>query len=256
MDVDYQTLIRGLSQFIWPFARIGGFVITVPIFSSTLIPSRIRVIFVALISWVCASLVPPELSFLNFTGSYIVYISYEVLLGMLMGFILQLAFQVFVIGGQIISMQAGMGFAVMVDPASKASVPLIGHLYLMMVTLIFLALNGHLILLDALMESFKTMPIGQATVTSPILWKVITFSGWMFKKSLLISIPALLSLLVVSLSFGVMARAAPQLNIFSLGFPITLLMGMVIIKIGLPSVAAQMTEIIDDGLRFAVGMLR
>jgi flagellar biosynthetic protein FliR len=82
------------------------------------------------------------------------------------------------------------------------------------------------------------------------------FSGWMFKKALLISIPALLSLLVVSLSFGVMARAAPQLNIFSLGFPITLLMGMVIIKIGLPSVAAQMVDIIEDGMRFVVGMLR
>lgn len=256
MDLDYQTLIRGASQFIWPFARIGGFIITVPVFSSALIPSRIRLIFLAAMSWACSSFVPPELSFLNFTGEYIVYVAYEVLLGMLMGFVLQLAFQVFVIGGQIISMQAGLGFAVMVDPASKASVPLVGQLYLMMVTLLFLALNGHLILLDTLMESFKSMPIGQATVTSSLLWKVITFSGWMFKKSLLISIPALLSLLVVSLSFGIMARAAPQLNIFSLGFPITLLMGMVIIKVGLPSVAAQMTEIIDDGLRYAVGMLR
>ena len=72
----------------------------------------------------------------------------------------------------------------------------------------------------------------------------------------LISIPALLSLLIVSLAFGIMARAAPQLNIFSLGFPITLIMGMVVIKVGLPSVAAQMADLINDGLRFMIGMLR
>lgn len=256
MDFDYQALIRLISQVIWPFARIGGLLLTVPVFSSVMVPSRIRVIFLFVLSWACASLVPAELTFLNFNGSYLVYIAHEILLGMLMGFILQLAFQVFILAGQIISMQAGMGFAVMVDPASKASVPLVGQLYLMMVTLIFLALNGHLAVIESLMESFKIMPIGQATVTPSMLWNVLIFSGWMFKKALLVSIPAMLSLLVVSLSFGVMARAAPQLNIFSLGFPITLLMGMVIIKIGLSGVAAQMVDIIDDGLRFVVGMLR
>lgn len=255
MDFDYQTLIRYVSQVVWPFARIGGLLLSVPVFSSVLLPLRVKIIFLFVLSWVCAPLVPAELTFLNFDAAYLLYVIQELLLGMLMGFVVQLAFQVVILGGQIISMQAGMGFAVMVDPASKASVPLVGQLYLMMITLIFLALNGHLLVIDTLMESFRAMPIGHVKVSSALLWKVITFSGWMFKKALLISIPALLSLLVVSLSFGVMARAAPQLNIFSLGFPITLLMGVVVIKIGLPSVAAQMTEIIDDGMRFVVGML-
>lgn len=255
MDIDYQTLIRIISQVIWPIARVGGLLISVPVFSSVLIPSRVKIIFLVMLSWTCSSLVPAELTLLNFNGTYLVYIAHEVLLGMLMGFVLQLTFQVFILGGQIISMQAGMGFAVMMDPASKASVPLVGQFYLIMLTLVFLALNGHLMIIDAVMESFRVLPIGKATVTSSLLWQGIIFSSWMFKKALLISIPALLSLLVVSLSFGVMARAAPQLNIFSLGFPITLLMGIVVIKIGLPNVAAQMAEIIDDGMRFVVGML-
>lgn len=255
MDFDHQTLIRIISQIIWPFARIGGLLLSVPVFSSVLLPPRIKLIFLVVLSWVCAPLVPAELTFLNFDGRYLVYVVQELLLGLLMGFVLQFAFQVFILGGQIISMQAGMGFAVMVDPASKASVPLIGQLYLIMITLIFLALNGHLQVIETLMESFKIMPIGKTTVTTAMLWHVIQFSGWMFKKALLISIPALLSLLVVSLSFGVMARAAPQLNIFSLGFPITLLMAIVVIKIGVPGVAAQMAEIIDDGMRFVVGMM-
>lgn len=255
MDLDYQTLIRMISQFIWPFARIGGLLLSVPVFSSALLPSRIKVIFLLVLSWVCAPLVPAQLTLLHFDGWYVVYIAQELFLGLLMGFILQLAFQVFIIGGQIIAMQAGMGFAVMVDPTSKASVPLVGQLYLFMITLLFLSLNGHLAVIETLMESFKVMPIGHAGVSQRVLWGAINFSGWMFKKSVLISIPALLSLLVVSLSFGVMARVAPQLNIFSLGFPITLFMGIVIIQYGLPSVAAQMAEIIDDGMRFVVGML-
>lgn len=255
MDLDYQTMIRMASQVIWPFGRIGGLLLSVPVFSSVLIPSKIRVLFLFVLSWVCAPLVPAELTFLDFNGLYVIYMLQELFLGVLMGFVMQMAFQVFIIGGQIIAMQAGMGFAVMVDPASKASVPLVGQLYLFMVTLIFLALNGHLAIIDALMESFKVMPVGQMSVSHSMVWYVISISSWMFKKALLISIPALLSLLVVSLSFGVMARAAPQLNIFSLGFPITLLMGMVIIKVGLPSVAAQMADIIDDGMRFITGML-
>lgn len=256
MDFDYQTLIRAISQVVWPFARIGGLILTVPVFSSVLLPSRVKIILLFVLSWICAPLVPAELTLLNFNGLYLMYIAQELLLGVLMGFVLELVFQVFIVGGQIISMQAGLGFAVMTDPASKASVPLVAQLYLMMMTLVFLALNGHLAVIEALMESFKLMPVGHVSVSQSMLWNVIMFSGWMFKKALLISIPALLSLLVVSLSFGVMARAAPQLNIFSLGFPITLLMGMVIIKIGLPSVAAQMVDIIEDGMRFVVGMLR
>ncbi|CZR23023.1 flagellar biosynthetic protein FliR [Legionella pneumophila] len=82
------------------------------------------------------------------------------------------------------------------------------------------------------------------------------FSGWMFKEAVLISIPAILSLLIVSLSFGVMARVAPQLNLFSLGFPITLLMGFVIIKIGLPTVGTEMVESIKHGIQFITGILR
>lgn len=231
-------------------------VFTVPIFSSVLLPTRIKVIFLFVLSWVCAPLVSEELTLLHFNGMYLIYLLQEFALGILIGFIMELAFQVFVLGGQIIAMQSGMGFAGMVDPASRASVPLVGQLYLMMITLMFLALNGHLAILDSLMQSFKVMPIGHVLLSHSMIWDVIIFSSWMFKQALLISIPAVLSLLVVSLSFGVMVRAAPQLNIFSLGFPITLLMGMIIIKISLPSIASQMVEIINDGLLFIARMLR
>lgn len=252
MNLDYQTVIRELSQVFWPIGRISGLMLTLPIFSTALLPTRIKVVFIFVISFVCSSVVPAELSFLNFNGSYLVYIIQELFLGILMGFILQLVFQVFVLGGQIVSMQAGLGFAVMVDPASNASVPFVSQYYLLMTNLIFLALNGHIAVLDTLMESFTTMPIGHIPLDNSVVWKVILFSGWMYKEAVLISIPAILSLLTVSLSFGIMTRVAPQLNIFSLGFPITLLMSMVAIKITLPSIGFQIIESIETGMHFLV----
>lgn len=256
MNFDYQTVIQQFSQYIWPMIRIGGLMLTVPVLSSGLLPPRVKLLFMFTLSWICVALVPEELSFDRFNGLYLVYIAQELLLGMLMGFVMQLVFQVFVIGGQIISMQAGLGFAVMVDPASKASVPLISQLYLMMTTLIFLSLNGHLLIIESLLCSFKQMPVGELSVTMDMVWGVINFSGWMFKEAVLISIPAILSLLIVNLSFGIMTRVAPQLNVFSLGFPITLLMGFVIIKIGLATLGTQIVESIDYGMSFIIGMLR
>ena len=256
MNLDYQTMIRVFSQVIWPIGRIGGLMLAVPVFSSVMFSARIKVFFIFVLSWICSSFVPPQLSFLHFDGRYIVYIMQELSFGLLMGFILQLVFQIFVLGGQIISMQAGLGFAVMVDPSSKASVPLVSQFYLMMTTMIFLALNGHLAILEALIESFRLMPIGHVPVDNNMIWGVIDFSGWMFKEAVLISIPATLSLLIVSLSFGIMTRVAPQLNIFSLGFPITLLMAFLIMKISLNSVGTQMEESIQHGMQFIMEMLR
>ncbi|KTD41625.1 flagellar biosynthetic protein FliR [Legionella parisiensis] len=255
MKLDYPTIIGMISQVIWPMGRIGGLLLTLPVFSSGLLPHRIKIILLIVLSWVCAFMVPKELSFLNFNGFFLAYIIQELLYGLLMGFVLQLVFQIFVLGGQIIAMQAGLSFAVMMDPASRASVPLVSQLYSIMMTLIFLALNGHLTVFEALLDSFRIMPVGQLSVTQSMVWNVILFSGWMFKQAVLISIPALLSLLIVSLAFGIMSRAAPQLNIFSLGFPITLIMGIVVIKVGLPSVAIQMVDLIKEGMRFITGML-
>ena len=255
MTIDYQTMLRMLSQVIWPIGRLSGFILTVPIFSSSLVPTRIKVFFLFTLTWICAPFVPEQLSFVHFNGHYIGYMMQELLFGLLMGFVLQLVFQVFVLVGQIISMQAGLGFAVMVDPSTKSSMPLISQLYLMLVTLIFLALNGHLALLELLIKSFEVMPVGQVSVDSSLVWKVITFSGWMFKQAVLISIPAILTLLIVTLSFGVTARVAPQLNVFSLGFPISILVGILVIKIGLSPVGAQIASCIEQGLVVVKGMV-
>lgn len=211
MNLNYQTVISQFSQAIWPLLRISGLFMTMPLISSVLVPMRIRLVFAMTLSFLCAPAISTSLSFLHFNSAYVAVIVHELLLGLLMGFVLQLVFQVFVLGGQVIAMQAGLGFATMVDPASKASVPLVSQLYLMMMSLTFLSLNGHLAVLDALLSSFRQMPVGTIGVGLSAIGSVLTFSGWMFKEAVLVSLPAILSLLIVNLAFGVMTRVAPQL---------------------------------------------
>ncbi|STX43255.1 flagellar biosynthetic protein FliR [Legionella donaldsonii] len=255
MNLNYQTVISQFSQAIWPLLRISGLFMTMPLISSVLVPMRIRLVFAMTLSFLCAPAISTGLSFLHFNSAYVAVIVHELLLGLLMGFVLQLVFQVFVLGGQVIAMQAGLGFATMVDPASKASVPLVSQLYLMMMSLTFLSLNGHLAVLDALLSSFRQMPVGTIGVGLSAIGSVLTFSGWMFKEAVLVSLPAILSLLIVNLAFGVMTRVAPQLNIFSMGFPITLLMGIVIIRISLPGVSAQIADSLEQGMQLIIGLL-
>lgn len=255
MNLNYQAMISQFSQIIWPLPRISGLFLTMPLISSMLVPTRIKLVFALALAFLCAPFISDSLSFLHFEGRYLIIVIHELLMGLLMGFVLQLVFQVFVMGGQIIAMQAGLGFATMVDPATKASVPLVSQFYLFLISLMFLVLNGHLAGLDALLSSFREMPVGKISLGFSAIGSVLTFSGWMFKESVLVALPAILSLLIVNLAFGVMTRVAPQLNIFSMGFPITLIMGMVIIRISLPGVASQITDSLEQGMRLIIGIL-
>ncbi|WED43748.1 flagellar biosynthetic protein FliR [Legionella cardiaca] len=255
MNINYSEMINLFSKIVWPLPRISSLFLTMPLISSVLVPVRIRIVFSMTLAFLCAPAIADSLSLLHFDGHYIAFVVYEILLGILMGFILQLVFQVFILGGQIIAMQAGLGFAIMVDPASKASVPLLSQFYLMMISLIFLSLNGHLAVLNALLSSFREMPIGNVDISLSALGSILTFSGWMFKEAVLVALPAILALLIVNLAFGIMTRVAPQLNIFSMGFPITLLMGMVIIHISLPGVSSQIADSLEQGMQLIMGLL-
>lgn len=247
MKIDYQAAIQALSQCFWPLMRISGLFIAMPWFSSTLIPTRIRVIFAFSLAIVVAPFVGAEMSLAAFRMEHVLVIVQELLLGIFMGFIFQIVFQVFVLLGQIISMQAGLGFATMVDPATKASVPLVSQFYLMFITLLFLTLNGHLVVLDTLIQSFTLVPVGQYHLKLDDIAKLMSFSGWMFQEAVLVSLPAIFSLLLVNLAFGVVARVAPQLNIFTLGFPVTLIFGMMVISLTFPAIVDDMRQSMDTG---------
>jgi len=186
---------------------------------------------------------PPEVDPFSMAGVRITID--QVVIGLAMGFVLRLLFGALELGGQIIATQMGLGFASLVDPQNGVQAPVISVFYNLVGTLLFLALNGHLILLQLLSGSFKTLPVGTHGLSADGLWSLATWAGQMFAGGVLIALPTVAALMIVNLAFGVMTRAAPQLNLFAVGFPISLLLGLIIMLLSLPSLVPQLSRFLD-----------
>ena len=240
-----------IASFVLPLFRVAALLMTMPVIGTQLVPVRVR-LYLAL--GVCVVLVPalppvPVVEALSLQA--LLLIVEQILIGVMLGFVLQLFFQLFIVSGQMLAMQMGLGFASMVDPANGVSVPVLGQFFTMLVTLLFLAMNGHLVVLEILTESFITLPVGGGLSTNHY-WEVAGKLGWVMGAALLLALPAITALLVVNLAFGAMTRAAPQLNIFSIGFPLTLVLGLVVVWVGMADILAQYQVFVSE----ALGMLR
>ncbi|EUB72344.1 flagellar biosynthetic protein FliR [Pseudomonas sp. 478] len=237
-----------VASFILPLFRIGAVLMTMPIFGTTLVPTRVRLYFALAITVVVVPGLPPMPQVHALDLSALLLIAEQVIIGALMGLSLQLFFQAFVVAGQIISIQMGMGFASMVDPTNGVSAAVIGQFLTMLVTLLFLGMNGHLVVFEVLTESFTTLPVGSAMLINHF-WEMANKLGWVLGAAMLLVLPAITALLVVNIAFGVMTRAAPQLNIFSIGFPLTLVLGLVIFWVGLGDILNQYQPLATEALQ-------
>jgi flagellar biosynthetic protein FliR len=180
----------------------------------------------------------------------------QIMISIGLGFSTVIFFQLFVVAGQFIGMQMGLGFAAMVDPGNGVQVTVWSQFFLMLVTLSFLALNGHLVLLEVLVTGYQLYPTGSVFALDEFAINVAQMGGWMFVGGLLLAIPAVVALLIVNLSFGVMNRSAPQLNVFSLGFPFSLLFGLVIVWFLLHGWADQFQRLVGDFLAHVLVLQR
>ena len=239
----------------WPSLRIGGFVAAAPIASERTIPNRVKIVLTLSLAVLVGPLapVPPSLSI--FSGAGILTAVQEVLIGVSIGMVMELAFEALTFAGQTISMTMGLGFATLVDPQRGANVPVLGQLFMIMGTLTYLALNGHLMLLGALANSFQTLPIGAANIDKDFLIAVATWGTRIFETGLLIALPAVIALVIVNAALGVVTRAAPQLNLFGIGFTITLMCGFFVLIVGLGGIMSGIATLIDDALRAVIDLV-
>ena len=150
-------------------------------------------------------------------------------------------------------MQMGLGFAAMVDPGNGVQVTVWSQFFLMLVTLSFLAVNGHLLLLEILIKGYQLSTFGFGATLPEMGLGIARLGGWMFVGGVLLAVPAVASLLIVNLAFGVMNRSAPQLNVFALGFPFSLIFGLVIIWFLLSGWTDQFHRLLGDFLDTVVG---
>jgi flagellar biosynthesis protein FliR len=179
----------------------------------------------------------------------------QIVIGVAMGFALQLVFDALAMGGQLLSNSMGLGFAFNVDPLRGTGTPVLGQLYMLLVTLTFLAINGHLVLIEILADGLTTLPVGTTGFSNDMVWNIALWGTHLFLGSLMVALPGMTALLVVNLAFGVMSRAAPTLNLFAIGFPVTLIFGLVIVWAGLPAVQGTFIESLEQAFELMRGML-
>lgn len=237
-----------VGSFLLPLFRIAALLMTMPVIGTQLVPTRVRLYLALALCVVLMPNLPPMPEVDAISVSTFVLIGQEILIGAMLGFSLQLFFHAFVIAGQIVATQMGLGFASMVDPANGISVAVIGQFFLMLVTLLFLAMNAHLVVFEVVAESFVTLPVGSGLMTAHY-WELATRLGWVLGAALILVLPAVTALLVVNLAFGVMTRAAPQLNIFAIGFPLTLVLGYAIVWIGMADILSQYQVFASEALQ-------
>ena len=255
MQFTEQVIFNWIAGHLWPLFRIASFFMIIPIIGTQLVPARIRLGLALMTTILIAPLIEviPVVDPLSL--STIGVLIQQIFIGSTMGFMFVLFVQLFVVAGQIIAMQMGLGFASMVDPTNGVSVPVLSQIFLICVTLLFLATNGHLVMIEVFLESFRVWPIAGSLFTTDgftpeILWKMIHRISWMFASALLVALPVITSVLVVNISFGIMSRASPQMNVFALGFPISQLFGMLIIWIGFIGFMPQFHRFTGDVFEF------
>jgi len=225
-EISADLISQWVGQHLWPFFRLASFMMVIPFVGTQLVPARVRLGLALLITVLVAPMIPPVPQVDAFSADAVVITLQQILIGIGIGFALTALFQLFVVAGQMIAMQMGLGFASMVDPANGVNVPVLAQIYSITITLLYLAMNGHLVAFDVFIESFYTLPIGLEGLGQAGVWSLAHRISWIFISALLLALPAVTAVFIVNISFGVMTRAAPQMNIFALGFPIGLIFGL------------------------------
>jgi flagellar biosynthetic protein FliR len=254
LDVLQDLFARQLAYGVWPFFRIAGAFMVAPVFGARLVPMRVRLALTVAATVVMAPLLPAAQPFeLSFPAAGIV--AREAVVGVAMGFCLQMIFDALIVAGQTIAMGMGLGMATMIDPQRGISVPVVSQFFVILGFLIFLSLGGHLATVRLLADSFELLPIGGG-FSSDGLWQVVTWGSQMFAGAVRIALPAATALLVANIAFGVMSRAAPTLNLFAVGLPAGLLIGFVLLLLNIGHLSALIAELLQNTLNGIAGMLR
>jgi flagellar biosynthesis protein FliR len=251
-SVTYAQLNGWLTAFLWPFVRILALISTAPVLNHAAIPVRVKVALGAFITLIVAPTLPamPQVTVFSAAGVWIIVNQF--LIGAAIGVTMQVAFASVDAAGEYIGQQMGLGFAQLYDPRAGGNEVIVGRYLNALATLAFLVFDGHLQLIGALMTTFQSVPVDVNVLASASHaqgWK--TFAGYgasVFSTGLLLSLPIVAALLVANLSLGILNRAAPQIGIFQVGFPVTMLIGLTLLQLMIPNLMPFFQRIFDSGL--------
>jgi len=232
LTITSAQLTTWLALFFFPFVRILAMVASSPILGNKQIPMRVKIGLSALLTFIIAPTLESNIDPASASGLFVLV--QQIIIGLAMGFTLRLIFTSIEMAGDIIGMQMGLGFAIFYDPQNAAYTPIIAQFLGILAALIFLSMNGHLYMLETLAQSFHAFPIGNTVPAASAFHTLVLWGGNIFATALQLALPVIGVLLITNLALGILTRSAPQLNLFAVGFPITLAVGFIAIILLLP----------------------
>ncbi|SCY08018.1 flagellar biosynthetic protein FliR [Nitrosospira sp. Nl5] len=245
-----------LVSFLWPLARILALLAAAPVLGNTAIPKRVKIGLGVFITLVVAPALGPLPGVEPVSPEGLLILGQQIIIGLAMGFAMRIVFSAVEMAGEIAGLQMGLGFATFFSPQSEGSTLVVGKFLGLLATLVFLSVNGHLLMLSVLAESFTVFPIS-AEPFSAGGWRILAdWGGKIFEAGLGLALPVVTALLIVNLALGILTRAAPQLNIFAVGFPITLMVGMVALMLSLPYFVPVVEQLVADTLQIMMDVAR
>lgn len=237
-----------IAGLLWPLTRILGLVAAAPLFGNAGVPMSIKLALGVLLASVIAPTVPavPALDPTGWAGLLILV--KELLIGLAMGFAMRIVFAAIEYAGEVASMTMGLGFAVFFDPNSHGRSSAVSQFMTLVATMAFLAVNAHLVLLAALAESFVALPISETPFSGNAPLELARWGAKIFSSGLQLSLPIVAALLITNVALGILTRAAPQLNIFGIGFPVTLGVGFLTLSLAMPYLGMPIVKLFNEGI--------
>jgi flagellar biosynthetic protein FliR len=229
-----------LALFVYPLTRILALLATAPVFNNAALPVRVRLIAGLAVTLALAPALPPPPAIAAGSWPGMLVLVQQMLIGVLLGFTLRIVFAAVDIAGELIGLQMGLGFATFFDPTSGGQTPVVAEFLGLLTLLIYLAMNGHLLSLSALAESFTLLPVSATPIHAAAFSALMAWSATLFTTGVLLALPLITALLIANIALGVLARIAQQLNLFAVGFPVTLALGFVVLLLSLPYIGAAM----------------
>ncbi|OMG56806.1 flagellar biosynthetic protein FliR [Azonexus hydrophilus] len=253
LNISTTQIDAWIAFYAYPLARILGLIATAPLWSTAGIPRQTRLILGLGITIAIAPALPPMPAVQPASLAGLWILGQQILIGIAMGFAARVVFAAIDMAGTFIGFQMGLGFATFYDPLEGAQTPVLAEFIGLLALLLFLSLDGHLLYVSTLAQSFHAIPVGPEAL-SPNSWRNLTELGSkIFSAGLLLALPVLIALMITNVALGVLTKAAPQLNLFALGFPLTLMGGFAGVALSLNYLAVPLQALYDYALRAMLG---
>lgn len=256
LSITSAQLDAWIAAFIYPLTRILAVIATAPFWGSTAIPRRMRLMLGLAIAVGLAPVLPPMPAISPASGPGVWILVQQMLIGLGMGFAMRIVYAAVDVAGEYIGLQMGLGFATFYDPLNSSQTPVVAEFMNLLALLLFLAINGHLFYVATLAQSFTAIPVSATPLGTGSWLALVELGSKIFAAGLLLALPVIVALIITNLALAVLTRAAPQLNIFAIGFPITLIGGFATLAMTLNYLATPLQAIFEQGLSAMLGFAK